>query len=422
MSKSSEDVFTGDKTSTNTNPYGSIVSSSTINSIIPSGGTLAITGDETVSGTLTSSSFIGSLTGNVTGNISGSSGSCTGNAATATTATNFNNGTASSSGGNVTCSALIGPQGNYCSTTSSVVNTFGNSAYPSKLSGITTTVDSATGQIYLGTSTSNPTINTGSGGSGGTINAATVNAALTGNVTGNVTGSSGSCTGNAATATTATNFNNGTSSSSGGNVTCSTLNCTTINQNIGFGFNILSSAGRSFIATNAAASGLTLGNGYDLITTNNATTTISASSSINIPFTVNANNPVCKINLYGTTSVNTKLNITTVNAMGQYTFGDTLGTGISFLNAFNAASSTSGYLYGTGGASLDYNVGVSCCLTVMYTGTSYILLHTKSCGVYSGTGPAVVEGVDYMANSTTSLTITPASGTFTGYYSVRYET
>jgi len=39
-------------------------------------------------GTLTATKFSGPLTGNVTGNCSGSSGSCTGNAATATTATN----------------------------------------------------------------------------------------------------------------------------------------------------------------------------------------------------------------------------------------------------------------------------------------------------------------------------------------------
>ena len=41
-----------------------------------------------VSGVTTSTSFVGNITGNVTGNTSGSSGSCTGNSATATTATN----------------------------------------------------------------------------------------------------------------------------------------------------------------------------------------------------------------------------------------------------------------------------------------------------------------------------------------------
>jgi len=40
-----------------------------------------------VTGVATATSFSGALTGNVTGNVSGSSGSCTGNAATATEAT-----------------------------------------------------------------------------------------------------------------------------------------------------------------------------------------------------------------------------------------------------------------------------------------------------------------------------------------------
>jgi len=39
-----------------------------------------------VTGVATATSFSGALTGNVTGNVSGSSGSCTGNAATATEA------------------------------------------------------------------------------------------------------------------------------------------------------------------------------------------------------------------------------------------------------------------------------------------------------------------------------------------------
>ena len=42
----------------------------------------------TVTGTAVATAFTGDLTGDVTGNVSGSSGSCTGNAATATTATN----------------------------------------------------------------------------------------------------------------------------------------------------------------------------------------------------------------------------------------------------------------------------------------------------------------------------------------------
>jgi hypothetical protein len=42
-------------------------------------------------GIITATGFNGNLTGDVTGNVSGSSGSCTGNAATATTATNLAN-------------------------------------------------------------------------------------------------------------------------------------------------------------------------------------------------------------------------------------------------------------------------------------------------------------------------------------------
>ena len=43
-------------------------------------------------GTVTATKFVGALTGNVTGNVTGSSGSCTGNAATATKATQDGNG------------------------------------------------------------------------------------------------------------------------------------------------------------------------------------------------------------------------------------------------------------------------------------------------------------------------------------------
>ena len=47
---------------------------------------IATDGTTTFSGGVTATSFTGSLTGNVTGNVSGSSGSCTGNASTASTA------------------------------------------------------------------------------------------------------------------------------------------------------------------------------------------------------------------------------------------------------------------------------------------------------------------------------------------------
>ena len=58
------------------------------NYIKKTGGTLtgALTGTTITCNTITATTFNGTLIGNVTGNVSGSSGSCTGNAATATTA------------------------------------------------------------------------------------------------------------------------------------------------------------------------------------------------------------------------------------------------------------------------------------------------------------------------------------------------
>ena len=114
------------------------------------------------SGALTSTSFVGALTGNVTGNTSGSSGSCTGNSATATEATN------------VTVSAN---------------NSTDETVYPLFVDGATGTqgAETDTGLTY------NP--------SSGLLTSTSFAGALTGNVTGNASGSSGSCTGNAATAT-----------------------------------------------------------------------------------------------------------------------------------------------------------------------------------------------------------------------------
>lgn len=143
----------------------------------------------------------GNLTGNVTGNASGSSGSCTGNAATATTAS--------------ACS------GNAATATSSA-SCSGNAATATKLA----TARNINGQLFDGSadititavaaagSLTGSTLAAGVTGSSltsvgtltslavsGTASAGTFTGPLTGNVTGNCSGSSGSCTGNAATAT-----------------------------------------------------------------------------------------------------------------------------------------------------------------------------------------------------------------------------
>ena len=109
-------------------------------------------------GALTATSFVGALTGNA----SGSSGSCTGNAATSTEATN------------VTVSAN---------------NSTDETVYPVFVDGATGTqgAETDTGLTY------NP--------SSGLLTSTSFAGALTGNVTGNASGSSGSCTGNAATST-----------------------------------------------------------------------------------------------------------------------------------------------------------------------------------------------------------------------------
>lgn len=107
----------------------------------------------------------GNLTGNVTGNTSGSSGSCTGNAATATAATNV---TVADESSDTSCNVLF--------------TTAATGDLPPK-SGTNLTFNSSTGILTA----------TGFAGD------------ITGDVTGNTSGSSGSCTGNAATATTATN-------------------------------------------------------------------------------------------------------------------------------------------------------------------------------------------------------------------------
>ena len=143
---------TGVTTSTGT---GSVVLSTSPTLVTPLLGT-------PTSGTLTNCTFP-----TLNQNTTGSSGSCTGNAATATSATT---------------AGTITSQANSATITAATANTAS-----------TIVLRDASGNFSAGT----------------------ITAALTGNVTGNVTGSSGSCTGNAATATTA-------SSCSGNSATATT--------------------------------------------------------------------------------------------------------------------------------------------------------------------------------------------------------
>tara|TARA_B100000131_G_scaffold80015_1_gene76767 strand:+ start:971 stop:2236 length:1266 start_codon:yes stop_codon:yes gene_type:complete len=91
------------------------VDSTTNNSCFPMLASAGATGQKAVksnsnltfnasTGILTATGFVGNITGNVTGNASGSSGSCTGNAATATTATNV---TVADESSDTTCNVLF---------------------------------------------------------------------------------------------------------------------------------------------------------------------------------------------------------------------------------------------------------------------------------------------------------------------------
>ena len=161
---------------------------------------------------ISASGFSGPLTGNVTGNCSGSSGSCTGNAATATTATTAKacTGNAATATKLVTARSLWGNSfdgsaaitGAITGTPSiefkPVATTSNNGGFldfhynQSTADYTSRIIESASGTLSI----NNVTITTGK-----VVTATTFNGALTGNVTGNCSGSSGSCTGNAATAT-----------------------------------------------------------------------------------------------------------------------------------------------------------------------------------------------------------------------------
>ena len=207
--------------------------------------------------TITATTFSGALTGNVTGNVSGSSGSCTGNAATATqfsantTVALTGDATGTSAGskkgwsvpvtlansgvtaGSYGPSAAASPaHGGTFSVPYVTVDAKGRVTAASTIT-ITLPADSNTDTLMAqNVSTTNatypvllcPTANATSNQGAKTgifaksvkinpstnvISASGFSGPLTGNVTGNCSGSSGSCTGNSATATKATQDGSG---------------------------------------------------------------------------------------------------------------------------------------------------------------------------------------------------------------------
>ena len=147
-----------------------------------SDGTALGTNDRMVIATSGAMTVAGGITTNVTGNASGSSGSCTGNSATATSAATLT--TARNIGGvSFNGSAAITP------AEITVADTTDTSCSVALF-------ESATGDLAP-KSDGGLTYNAGTG----TLTATAFAGPLTGNVTGNCSGSAGTATGNAATAT-----------------------------------------------------------------------------------------------------------------------------------------------------------------------------------------------------------------------------
>jgi len=137
------------------------------------------------SGILSAAGFSGPLTGNVTGNCSGSSGSCTGNAATASSCSG-NAATATNATNHIAATTGAEHGATNANTANMIVRR------------------DASGNFSAGTITASLT-----GNCSGSSGSCTGNAATASSCSGNAATSS-SCSGNAATATTATNLSGGT--------------------------------------------------------------------------------------------------------------------------------------------------------------------------------------------------------------------
>ena len=153
-----------------------------------------ITGTGAIAGTFTGN-LTGDVTGNVTGNVSGSSGSTTGNAATATQIVGIANddivqldATQTLTNKTLTSPTITG--------TGAIAGTFTGNVTGDVTGNLTGDV---TGDVYASDGLSK-ILESGTDGTDA-IFTGDVTGNLTGDVTGNVSGSSGSTTGNAATAT-----------------------------------------------------------------------------------------------------------------------------------------------------------------------------------------------------------------------------
>ena len=272
----------------------------------------------------TTTSVTGNLTGNVTGNTSGSSGSCTGNAATATEATNvtasannstnetvyptFVDGTTGTQGIETDSGLTYNPSTGVLTTTSVTGNLTGNVTGNCTGSSGSCTGNAATADaVDVSSITTNATyypVFTDNNGSGKTIGLDTnltynpssnvlTATTFSGNVTGNCTGSSGSCTGNSATATTATNV---TAADESSDTTCFPLFVTAATGNLppktGSNLAFNSSTGAltatSFAGDGSALTGLSAGGSGEFNTSISGATAYAVTTSMATAYTANA--------------------------------------------------------------------------------------------------------------------------------------
>ena len=167
------------------------------------------------SGVLTATGFAGALTGNVTGNTSGSSGSCTGNSATATTATNV---IVADESTNTTCFPLFataatgtlapksGSNLSFNSNTGALTATsfVGTAPTPTVITVADESTNTTCFPLFVTAATGDLGPKSASGltfNSSTDVLSGTFAGNISGNVTGNTSGTSGSTTGNAGTAT-----------------------------------------------------------------------------------------------------------------------------------------------------------------------------------------------------------------------------
>ena len=335
----------------------------------------------------------------------------TGNAATATTA-------AACSGNAATATTAAACSGNAATATTAtnVLQEYGTANYNrpillSKLENITTTTAQNKNAVFSNKFYANPS-------TGVMYSTGGFNGALTGNVTGNCSGSSGSCTGNAATATTATNANNAKLTHTVGNseyplVFGTSFVITDAQQALRIGTPTATAANCALRCKSYCAAANTQGEAY-LVCGNN----IAKAS---------ANNARGSIYLYGTNDSNTRIIPSDTSANVTITLPASTGTlALTSSNITgNAANVTGTVAIANGGTGATTRLNALKALTNESVGTNatYFLTITNSWGKGGYTSVAdakKVLGIDgsipiyYVQGPSTDTTAGTWTGSITG--------